>query len=155
MEQLVLSGEESTSERAAVSVGDVTTAAVDNFGMCTAAGVTIDEGTLEICALGSGGSSSATVAKGTLASRVEAGAEMLPEGAALGGRTEGCMEAGEVAEWVGHGEEDIPFNASRHCGSSSSMDAEKSQFEIFTVTILPNLLMKLELWSIYNMQSEL
>lgn len=135
MEQPVLSGEESTSGRTGVSVGDLTTAAVDIFGMFTAAGITIDEGALEICSLGPGGSSSATVAKGTLASRVEAGAEMLPEGAALGGRAEGCTEAGEVAEWVGHGEEDIPFNASRHCGSSSSTDAEKTSHNLSFVSL--------------------
>lgn len=135
MEQPVLSGEESTSGRTGVSVGDLTTAAVDNFGMFTAAGSTIDEGALEICSLGPGGSSSATVAKGTLASRVEAGAEMLPEGAALGGRAEGCTEAGEVAEWVGQGEEDIPFNASRHCGSSSSTDAEKTSHDLSFVSL--------------------
>lgn len=118
-----------------MSVGDLTTAAVDNFAMFTAAGITIDEGALEICSLGRGGSSSATVAKGTLASRVEAGAEMLPGGAALGGRAEGCTEAGEVAEWVGHGEEDIPFNASRHCGSSSSTDAEKTSHNLSFVSL--------------------
>lgn len=112
------------------------TAAVDNFGMFTAAGIIIDEGALEICSLGPGGSSSATVVKGTLASRVEAGAEMLPEGAALGGRAEGCTGAGEVAEWVGHGEEDIPFNASRHCGSSSSTDAERTSQGLSFVRLL-------------------
>lgn len=99
---------------------------MDNLGMLRAAGITIDEGALAIWSLGPGGSSSATVAKGALASRVEAGAEMLPVGAVLGGRAEGCMEAGEVAERVGHGGEDTPFNASKLCGPSFSMDAEKT-----------------------------
>lgn len=66
-------------------------AAVDNVGMFTAEG-------LEICSLGPGGSSPATGAKGTLVSRAEAGAEILPEGAAVRGRAVGCMEAGEVAD---------------------------------------------------------
>lgn len=135
MEPPVLSGEESTSGKTAASVGDFTTAAVDNGGMFIAAGIIIDEGALEICSLGAGGSSSATVANGTLASRVEAGAEMLPEGAALGGRAEGCTEAGEVVEWAGQGEEDIPFNASRHCGSSSSTDAEKTSHDVSFVRL--------------------
>lgn len=65
--------------------------------MFTAAGATFDEGALETCSLGAGGSSSATGAKGTLASKVEALPEMLPEGALLRGRAEGCTEAGEVA----------------------------------------------------------
>lgn len=66
-------------------------AAVDSVGMFTAEG-------LEICSLGPGGSSPATGAKGTLASRAEAGAEILPVGAVLGGRAVECMEAGEVAD---------------------------------------------------------
>lgn len=82
-------------------------AAVGNVGMFTAEG-------LEICSLGADGSSPATGAKGTLASRV-----------ALGGRAVGCMEAGAVAELVGHGGEDIPLKASRVCGPSLSMDAQK------------------------------
>lgn len=131
MEQPVLSGEESTSGRTAVSVGDLAAAAVDNFGRFTAAGITIDEGALEFCSLGPGGSSSATVAKGTLASRVEAGAEMLAEG----GGAEGCTEEGEVAEWVGHGEEEIPFNASRNWGSSSSTNAEKTSHDLSFVRL--------------------
>lgn len=81
-----------------MSVGDLMAAAVDNGGMFTAAGTTIDEGALETCSLGPGGSSSATGANGTLASKVEVGTEMLPEGALIGGRAEGCIEAGEVAE---------------------------------------------------------
>lgn len=136
MEQPLDPGEESTSGRMVVGVGDTTVGAVDKLGRLAGAGIAMDEGALGIWSTEAEGRSSRPpeAATGTAASRVEAGAEMLSEPVVLGAGAEGAMEAGaeteetggEVAERAGHGGEAIPVKDSRLWDPSLSTAAERN-----------------------------
>lgn len=141
MEQPLLSGEESTSGRMVLGAGDNTVRPVDKLGKLVAVGIAIDVEALVIWSTECGGRSSRPpeAEKETQASRVEAGADMLPEAVVLEAGDDEAMEAGaetkqtsgEEAGWVGHGGEVIPVKESRLCDPSISTAVEKNKSEQF------------------------
>lgn len=135
-----MAGEECTSCRMVVGVGDTTAGVVDKSGRVVGAGIAMDEGTLGIWSTEAEGRSSRPpdAVTGTEASRVEAGAEMLSGAVVLGARAEGTMEAGaetedtggEVADRGGHGGEANPVKDSRLWDPSLSTAAEKNKISL-------------------------